>query len=300
MITLEDFKSYILHRRDAFEHKYKLKEVKNQPLLRKHYPNNLKYLDDMSQLLIRTMNNHPVPVRNKLITVFVYRMVGDKTIVRRYANPQGIYTFAEVQRLARYLDKPSTSLTVRYTTPLSRRGITGLSKGDFLLASLGDFIDKLPKDNFHKWKTSEIVRQFNEFEKVYGVSNFIGYQLATDISYINELEVRIDFIKAVPDSAREMYSYIVGKPFRVKDFEKFTYDMMKWYQEQEFLDNKERLILPSDIVQMLLGYRYYVNQGRGSVSRFRVVSKKRSRISGIVLARSMYDYYKESLDSEKD
>lgn len=300
MITLEDFKSYILNRRDAFEHKYKLKEVKNQPLLRKHYPNNLKYLDDMSQLLIRTMNNHPVPVRNKLITVFVYRMVGDKTIVRRYANPQGIYTFAEVQRLARYLDKPSTSLTVRYTTPLSRRGITGLSKGDFLLASLGDFIDKLPKDNFHKWKTSEIVRQFNEFEKVYGVSNFIGYQLATDISYINELEVRIDFIKAVPDSAREMYSYIVGKPFRVQDFEKFTYDMMKWYQEQEFLDNKERLILPSDIVQMLLGYRYYVNQGRGSVSRFRVVSKKRSRISGIVLARSMYGYYKESLDSEEN
>lgn len=300
MITLDDFKSYILNRRDAFEHKYKLKEVKNQPLLRKHYPNNLKYLDDMSQLLIRTMNNHPVPVRNKLITVFVYRMVGDKTIVRRYANPQGIYTFAEVQRLARYLDKPSTSLTVRYTTPLSRRGITGLSKGDFLLASLGDFIDKLPKDNFHKWKTSEIVRQFNEFEKVYGVSNFIGYQLATDISYINELEVRIDFIKAVPDSAREMYSYIVGKPFRVQDFEKFTYDMMKWYQEQEFLDNKERLILPSDIVQMLIGYRYYVNQGRGSVSRFRVVSKKRSMISGIVLARSMYDYYKESLDSEEN
>lgn len=300
MITLDDFKSYILYRRDAFEHKYKLKEVKNQPLLRKHYPNNLKYLDDMSQLFIRTMNNHPVPIRNKLITVFIYRMVGDRTIVRRYANPQGIYTFAEVQRLAKYLDKPSTSLTVRYTTPLSRRGITGLSKGEFLLASLGDFIDKLPKDNFYRWKASEIVRQFNEFEKVYGVSNFIGYQLATDISYINELEVRIDFIKAVPDSAREMYSYIVGKPFKVKDFEKFTYDMMKWYQEQEFLDNKERLILPTDIVQMLIGYRYYVKQGIGGVSRFRVVSKKRSMISGIVLARSMYDYYKEALDSEKD
>ena len=110
--------------------------------------------------------------------------------------------------------------------------------------------------------------------------------------------MRIDFIKDVPDPAREMYSYIVGKPFKVKDFEKFTYDMMKWYQEQEFLDNKERLILPTDIVQMLIGYRYYVHQGRGSVSRFRVVSKKRSMISGIVLARSMYDYYKESLDSE--
>mgnify|MGYP006955344172 FL=1 len=189
---------------------------------------------------------------------------------------------------------------MRYTTPLSRRGITGLSKGEFLLASLGDFIDKLPRDNFYRWKTSEIVRQFNEFEKVYGVSYSMGYQLATDISYINELEVRIDFIKDVPDPAREMYSYIVGKPFKVKDFEKFTYDMMKWYQEQEFLDNKERLILPTDIVQMLLGYRYYVNQGRGSVSRFRVVSKKRRMISGIVLARSMYDYYKETLDSKKD
>lgn len=298
-ISLEDFKRYVLLRRDAFENKYGLKTLTSKELLldRRHYPNNLRYLDATSQILIRTLNNHPVPLRDKLLTVFVYRMVGDKMLVRRYANKKGVYTLKELNKLAKYLNNDSVRLKNRYATPLAKTGITGLTKGEFLLASSCDFLDKLPKDNFYRWKTSEIARQFVEFEKVYGISYAMASQFASDISYINELEIRIDFIRTVPERAREMYCMIMNTNFRVEKYEEFTNEMMSWYIEQDFLDNKECLVVPQDITQMLLGYRYYVMDSGGVLLRFRKPTKTKSRIGGIVIARSMYDYYKQSMGS---
>lgn len=298
-ISLEDFKRYVLLRRDAFESKYGLKGIPKKELVleRRHYPNNLRYLDATSQILIRTLNNHPVPLRDKLLTVFVYRMVGDKVIVRRYANKKGVYTLKELEQLAKRLDSEKVKLMNRYATPLIKTGITGLKKGEFLLASSCDFLDKLPPDNFYRWKTSEIARQFVEFENVYGISYAMASQFASDISYINELEIRIDFIKTVPEKAREMYSMIMNTNFRVEKYEKFTKDIMDWYIQQDFLDNKERLIVPQDVTQMLLGYRYFVMGTGGVLFRFRTPKKANSRIGGIVIARSMYDYYKDNMGS---
>lgn len=298
-ISLDGFKQYILLRRDAFENKYGLKTIPKKELLldRRHYPNNLRYLDATSQILIRTLNNHPVPLRDKLLTVLVYRMVGDKVVVRRYANKKGVYTLKELERFASYLDRESTRLTNRYATPLVKTGITGLTRGEFLLASACDFLDKLPPDNFYRWKTSEIARQFVEFENVYGISYAMASQISSDISYINELEIKIDFIRTVPEKAREMYSMMMNTNFRVEKYEEFTNEIISWYIEQDFLDNKERLIIPQDVTQMLLGYRYYVMGTGGVLTRFRTPTNKKSRIGGIVIARSMYDYYKENLGS---
>ena len=299
MITLDGFKKYILLRRDAFEYKHDLNELKKNPLYRKHFPNNLKYLDDTSQTLIRTLNNHPVPLRDKLLTVLVYRVVGDKKVVRRYANKNGVYTLKELEKLATALNKDSLRLLNRYSTPLSRKGITGLSRGEFLLAVSCDFLDKLPKDNFYKWKTSEIARQFVEFDKIYGIKYAMAYQLASDISYINELNVKVDFIKTIPENVREMFSYITGKPYRLEEYEKFTYEMMDWYSEQDFLENKERLVLPHDITQMLIGYRYYT-MNSGVITRFRQEKKPKNLTRGIVIARSIYDFYTQSMGTKED
>lgn len=296
-VNLDNFKSYILLRRDAFENKYGLKELKDRPLARRHYPNNLKYLDDMSQVMIRTLNNHPVPLRDKLLTVLIYRMVGDSVVVRRYANKKGVFELKDLHKLAHYLNRETTILENKFSTPLTRTGITGLARGEFLLAVSCDFLDKLPKDNFYRWKTSEIARQFYEFEKVYGIKYVTAYQLATDISYINELEVKIDFIPCIPDSARDMYKQIIGRSYSTKAYERFTYEMMDWYIRQDFLDNKERLVLPHDITQMLIGYRYYTFNQKGVLTRLREDTKTKRRLNGLVIARSMYDYYKEEMGS---
>ena len=299
-VNLTTFKEYILMRRDAFEHKYGLVELNNRPLARRHYPNNLKYLDDMSQVMIRTLNNHPVPLRDKLLTVLIYRLVGDNTIVRRYSNKKEVFELQDLHKLAKYLNRETTIVENKYHTPLTRTGITGLARGEFLLAVACDFLDKLPKDNFYRWKTSEIARHFYEFEKVYGIKYATAYQLASDFSYINELEVRIDFIPCVPDSARDMYKQITGRSYSTKAYKEFTQVIMDWYVEQRFLDNKERLVLPHDVTQMLIGYRYFTFNQKGVLTRLREDSKVKRRINGLVIARSMYDYYKKEVDSEKD
>ena len=299
-VNLTTFKTYVLMRKDAFEHKYGLKELEVRPLARRHYPNNLKYLDDMSQVMIRTLNNHPVPLRDKLLTVLIYRLVGDTNIVRRYSNKKGVYELQDLHKLATYLNRETTIVENKYHTPLTRTGITGLARGEFLLAVSCDFLDKLPPDNFYRWKTSEIARHFYEFEKIYGIKYTTAYQLASDISYINELEVRIDFIPCVPDSARDMYKQITGGNYSTKAYERFTYEIMDWYIQQDFLDNKERLILPHDVTQMLIGFRYFTFNRKGVLTRLREDSKTKRRITGLVIARSMYDYYKKEVDSEKD
>ena len=119
----------------------------------------------------------------------------------------------------------------------------------------------------------------------------MAYQLASDISYINELNVKVDFIKTIPENVREMFSYITGKPYRLEEYEKFTYEMMDWY--------KERLVLPHDITQMLIGYRYYT-MNSGVITRFRQEKKPKNLTRGIVIARSIYDFYTQSMGTKED
>ena len=63
---ISNFKLYLLKRRDAFEYRHSRKKEVND-LARKSLPNNLKYLDDMSQTMIRTLNTARYPVRDKLL-----------------------------------------------------------------------------------------------------------------------------------------------------------------------------------------------------------------------------------------
>ena len=76
MNKLDEFKLYVLKRRDAFEHKYRIGNKTVGDLYRYDLPNNLKYLDDMSQMFIRTLNTARVPLRDKILTVYVYRYIG--------------------------------------------------------------------------------------------------------------------------------------------------------------------------------------------------------------------------------
>ncbi len=91
-----------------------------------------------------------------------------------------------------------------------------------------------------------------EFEKVYGIKYAMAYQLASDISYINELNVKVDFIKTIPENVREMFSYITGKPYRLEEYEKFTYEMMDWYSEQNSLRIRRDLCFPMTLHRCLL------------------------------------------------
>ncbi len=125
--------------------------LKKNPLYRKHFPNNLKYLDDTSQTLIRTLNNHPVPLRDKLLTVLVYRVVGDKRLLDAMQTRMVSIPLKELEKLATALNKDSLRLLNRYSTHYPEKVLLVLVEENFYLLFLVTFWISY-QNNFYKWK----------------------------------------------------------------------------------------------------------------------------------------------------
>lgn len=291
---IDEFKTYVLMRRDAWEAKYRLGKKHNKIFRLSHYPNNLKYLDKTSQRLIRGLNSSNLPIRDKLMTLVIYRIVGDIRVLRRYANHKGLFTMIELERLVKHLNNRTEPLEIRYRTPIQGNRFVKGKRGDVLLAMVCDFLDKIPKDNYHRWKTSELYKQFTFWEKHYFMGEYIAYQLATDLSFINELEVRIDYIPVLPDSVRKTFKYVLGnEKASVRELKQFTEEIMDWYISQSFRDNKERIVCPHDVMQMLIGFSQYKGFVNG-VARYRNFRPQGNvQIKDLVITESMYAYYRK-------
>ena len=284
MNKLEEFKLYVLKRRDAFEHKYRIGNKTVGDLYRYDLPNNLKYLDDMSQMFIRTLNTARVPLRDKLLTVYVYRYIGHEKYVRRCTNEHDVVTIHQLEKIATKLNSAKAKLSPNYKSPAIQVMTRELNRGERFLASCADFIDKLPEDLFYGWKCSEIYRYYNKKCDVYGLSKFTAYNLATDLAYINELHIELDFINGCSPSMRKMYLEIVEKDrFNAQEYKKFAIDFMKWYLDQPFADSKERIITPNDVGHMLVAY-YKLTRG---MCKIRYPKKTRVKVSDLVISRSM-------------
>lgn len=286
---ISNFKLYLLKRRDAFEYRHSKKKEVND-LARKSLPNNLKYLDDMSQTMIRTLNTAKYPIRDKLLTAFVYRIIGDERLVRQCTNPDGIITVKEVKVVADRLRKKGTKIRCNYVSPVKSAFTTGMPRHEYFLAVCCDFIDKLPQDMFYGWSCNEICNYYSDV-KVFGTGKFTNFHIATDFSFINELNIKIDLIRKVPVPIRKHYLRVTGrKRFSIDDYAEFVDDIMKWYIDQPFITPKERIITPNDVANMLIGWT--LSESSTCPSRKATTLKK--QLSSIVITRSMYDYWKEN------
>lgn len=286
---ISNFKLYLLKRRDAFEYRHSRKKEVND-LARKSLPNNLKYLDDMSQTMIRTLNTARYPVRDKLLTAFVYRIIGDERLVRQCANLDGIITVKELKVVADKLRKKGTKIRCNYVSPVQSAFTTGMSRHDYFMSSCCDFIDKLPQDLFYEWSCNDICNYYADV-KVFGTGMFTNFHLATDFSYINELHIKIDLIRKVPKPVKRHYLKVTGnKRFYIDDYAEFVDDIMDWYIDQPFITPKERIITPNDVANMLVSW----NLSESSTCPKRKATTLKKQLSSIVISRSMYDYWKEN------
>lgn len=296
MNNVEEFKLYILKRRDAFEHKFGIGNKKGGGLYNMDLPNNLKYLDDMSQMFIRTLNTVKVPLRDKLLTVFVYRIIGEEKYIRRLTNVHDVVTIYELEKIAKKLNSSKAKLSPNYKSAITQLAPTGLSRGENFLACCADFIDKLPEDLFYGWKCSEIYKYYNTKCDVFGLNDFTAYSLATDLSFINELHIEIDFVKGSTYLLKKMYLFITGEDrFSISSYHEFAQEIMDWYIDQVFADNKERIITINDVGHMLLSYHKY----KMNKCKIRYPKNTKVRTNNIVISRSMYEFYK-GLSSEAD
>lgn len=165
------------------------------------------------------------------------------------------------------------------------------NRGDCFFACVETFIESIPKDNFYKWKTSKIFRYLKN-NYILWLSDSLAYQLASDLSFINELNIELDFIPFITDSNKKILCYVLGQEdVSMSQYKTFTNEIMEWYREQEFKANVERLIVPTDIAQMLRGFGVYKGIIKQGVKRDE--DKRKSNINGIVVTRSINEFYRK-------
>lgn len=127
------------------------------------------------------------------------------------------------------------------------------------------------------------------------MTDFLNYQLASDFSFINELEIYVDLPTYIPNIVKDTYKEVTGKAhFDARDWAIFVHDTMNWYMEQDFRSKNQKIIMPYDVANMLLGFRLYTSEvGYSGVNKYRNYPRIRSyKVDDIVISRSMYDYYK--------
>lgn len=293
---LDEFHKYIIKRNKVFEYKHKLSAYKKpySEMRLRNYPNNLKYLDTMSQWFIRYLNQSVATRRDKIITVFVFRFVGDKQLCRAFSNRNYVYDLESVRKLSVRLNRLREPLNNKYPVMINRRSKTQMNKGDTLKVAVEDFISKLPEDMFHRWTISKIYRYLMSSDLMF-MTDFLNYQLASDFSFINELEIYVDLPTYIPNIVKDTYKEVTGKAhFDARDWAIFVHDTMNWYMEQDFRSKNQKIIMPYDVANMLLGFRLYTSEvGYSGVNKYRNYPRIRSyKVDDIVISRSMYDYYK--------
>lgn len=258
--SMEAFQEYVLTRRDMWEVKYGLKEAEfDTRYIKRNLPNNLKYLDTLSQRLIRVLARSNADIEAKLLTCFIYRLIPNATVVNQRTRSDGIVDLEAVEKIGKSLDRFAKRVTQNnhfkaYTPVFNLEEVDVDYREQFLKACVASFLYHLPNDLFQGWTTRQIYLYLME-KKITGVNDFIAYQLCTDFSYISELKLRVGFIPAVPDDIKPKVKLIIKKYPSVANYRKFVFDTISWYNGQEFLSDYERLISPHDVFQMVMGYK---------------------------------------------
>lgn len=286
MDNKKEFKDYVIKRKKAFEKKHRILGG-NKILTDKHYINNLKFLDDTSQYLIRHLNSKKVSIRDKLLTVLVFRVLGNKSLAKSYSNKNKLYDMDRIYLLGKAL-KQDITYPYRYISLLKKNPFE--SRGDCFFACVETFIESLPEDNFYKWRTSQIFKHLVKSDIMW-LTESMAYQLATDIAFINELRITLDFIPYISRGNKKILCYILGKKnLSMSQYKDFVLEIMQWYSKLSFADDIEKLIIPTDITQMLIGFKRY--KGYGDSNTKRNGTKRIKRIGGLVITGSINEFFK--------
>lgn len=267
--TEEMFRQYVLTRRDLWENKYDLKETSfEERFTKRHLPNNLKYLDSLSQRMIRVMAKSKADIETKLMTCLVYRLVPNENLLSRKSLPDGTFDLKSVEKIGQTLDRyAKTRVAVNthfkvYTPIMDLDSVSVDHREQYLKACVASFLYHLPDDLFEGW-TMEAVYKYLMSKSITGVNDFIAYELASDFTYIPELGVRVSFIRAVPSRMNYRLKDLLKGNASVLNYNRFVNRTITWYNEQEFESGYERLICPHDVLHMVIGYySAYTTYGR--------------------------------------
>lgn len=287
-ISFNDFKFYILDRTEMFNIKHRLaSNPSSQTMLNfnHHYPNNLKYLDSQSQNLMRSVNLDGVSLEDKFITAYVYRLLNNDSYIKRYTDERGIVTQDKIINLQRYLNKQN-HIEQNYTTVIGV-STTQAPRGDYLMYALDEFITALPKDDLYKYSVQEVYDQFTEYSPVTMTSRRVIFELATDLAYINELQIKDSPVKIGDFGTISRVYKQLAEDGGFFSTEEFTDYMVEWYLSQGYKVNILKYITHTDILHMVYGYVHSLKE----IKRTRKSTNNRGGLEGLIIPEYIVNKY---------
>ena len=288
-----EFRKYLILRKDAVKNKYGIRGKKYNTNLQSgtHLINSLRYLDTHSQMLIKYMNNPAYPLRDRVLSTFVYRVTGDYTYTRFFAKRSYMFDLPRIEILADSLDEPWDLIDPKYEIEIQNGRDLKVA-----VASLLELWDNREL-RLHGKKVSELYRELRE-NSIKGTNDFLLSEFIYDLCYIEELKIKPDLIPVLDYRGLDSYKYITDREFTEEEYVKFANKATLVHRELRFTNVKEQIAIPADVSHMLISFYCYRNKEQYPRRERRT---RGHSIENVLIPRSLNDYIKShTLHCETD
>ena len=279
-----EFRNYLILRRDAVKNRYSVGgKLRNTNLQSgTHLINSMRYLDTQSQMLIKYMNNPAYPLRDRVLSTFVYRVTGDYTYTRFFAKRSYMFDLPRIEILADSLDEPWDLIDPKYEIEIQNGRDLKVA-----VASLLELWDNREL-RLHGKKASELYRELRE-NSIKGTNDFLLSEFIYDLCYIEELKIKPDLIPVLDYRGLNSYKYITDKEFTEEEYIAFANKATLVHRELRFRNVKEQIAIPADVSHMLISFYCFRNKEQYPRRERRT---RGHSIENVLIPRSLNDYIK--------
>ena len=279
-----EFRNYLILRRDAVKNRYSVGgKLRNTNLQSgTHLINSMRYLDTHSQMLIKYMNNPAYPLRDRVLSTFVYRVTGDYTYTRFFAKRSYMFDLPRIEILADSLDEPWDLIDPKYEIEIQNGRDLKVA-----VASLLELWDNREL-RLHGKKASELYRELRE-NSINGTNDFLLSEFIYDLCYIEELKIKPDLIPVLDYRGLNSYKYITDREFTEEEYIAFANKATLVHRELRFRNVKEQIAIPADVSHMLISFYCFRNKEQYPRRERRT---RGHSIENVLIPRSLNDYIK--------
>lgn len=279
-----EFRNYLILRRDAVKNRYSVGgKLRNTNLQSgTHLINSMRYLDTQSQMLIKYMNNPAYPLRDRVLSTFVYRVTGDYTYTRFFAKRSYMFDLPRIEILADSLDEPWDLIDPKYEIEIQNGRDLKVA-----VASLLELWDNREL-RLHGKKASELYRELRE-NSIKGTNDFLLSEFIYDLCYIEELKIKPDLIPVLDYRGLNSYKYITDREFTEEEYIAFANKATLVHRELRFRNVKEQIAIPADVSHMLISFYCFRNKEQYPRRERRT---RGHSIENVLIPRSLNDYIK--------
>lgn len=258
---IDDLKEYMEKRKQAFESKLGYGE---NPIPDMHFCNNSKYLDSMSQDIIKSCLKIKIEggsLRDQLFNVACYRFLIDRVMISEMTGGTGVFLTEKFEEYVDYVANWDKYPKARYRVVLQNATLWNRSREELFSKNIPNVVNELEK---MVGFTQTQVRNSEALKEILGVADFTAYQFSSDLLYIPEMQIKVDYVEYHSAGTAQGFEILTGS----KEYDKLVIDMIIDINSKlNHLTRYTKYMIPTDACNVLCEFKKYMS------------GKKRSRSS---------------------